>query len=156
MWNFGLVGRTITLNGKTLKIEEQLSEVLDRRVGQRNALIKARNTENNIVSLIKMRYQIDPVSFDLDDTEKKQAKEDAWYHFCDEVEAARLLSDAGLGPQYLDHLSRNQPAWMPFPGGYADFLVMKVPPGQNLDEIQDELTDRQLASIRTQLAHILE
>lgn len=156
MWNFSLVGRTITLNGRTLKIEEQLSEVLDTRVGQRNALIKARNVKNDILSLIKIRYELDPSFFHFNDNEKKQAKEDAWYHFCDEVDAARLLSNAGLGPEYLDHFSRTQPAWMVFPGGYTDFLVMKMPPGKNLNEIQDELTDRQLASIRTQLAHILE
>lgn len=45
---------------------------------------------------------------------------------------------------------------MPFPGGYGHFLVMTVPPGDNLDEISDELTNRQLDSIRTQLARILE
>lgn len=58
--------------------------------------------------------------------------------------------------EFLDYERRVQQQWMLFPGGYVDVLVMRVPPEENLDEISDELTDHQLASIRTQLAQILE
>ncbi|KAH8430854.1 uncharacterized protein LDX57_008518 [Aspergillus melleus] len=156
MRNFSLEGRIITLEGRKLKIEEQLTEVLDQRMGQRNVLVKTRNIESNIRSLIKMRYQLNPEDFEFVGNDNVEIMKIAWEHFCNEVQAAKLLGEAGLGPQYVDNLSRVQPKWMAFPGGYVDFLVMKPASGENLDAILEELTDRQLASIRTQLAHILE
>ncbi|RAK97939.1 uncharacterized protein BO80DRAFT_179776 [Aspergillus ibericus CBS 121593] len=154
MWAFSLEGRVFDIEGRKLKIEEQLSEVLDRRMGQRHVLAKARNIENKLPSLLKIRYQLNPKYFDFDDP--KEVLEIADQHYCHEVEATVLLGKAGLGPRYLAHETHYQPEWMPFPDGYVDFIVMQNPPGENVNEIQDELTDRQLASIRTQLAHILE
>lgn len=73
MWNFNLEGRTITLSGRKLRIEEQLTEVLDLELGERSVLLKARNLEKNVVSLIRMRYQLDPRGFELisEDDKKK-------------------------------------------------------------------------------------
>ncbi|RAK74669.1 uncharacterized protein BO72DRAFT_450546 [Aspergillus fijiensis CBS 313.89] len=157
MWNFNLEGHTITLSGRKLRIEEQLTEVLDLELGERSVLLKARNLEKNVVSLIRMRYQLDPRGFELiSEDDKKKVLHIAEQEFLYECEAIQLLGDAGLGPKYADHLICYQPDWMPFPGGYGHFLVMTVPPGDNLDEISDELTNRQLDSIRTQLARILE
>ncbi|RAL03492.1 uncharacterized protein BO80DRAFT_488488 [Aspergillus ibericus CBS 121593] len=155
MWAYSLEGRVFDFDGRKLKIEEQLSEVLDMRMGQRHVLAKARNIDNQKPSLLKIRYQLDPKYFDFDDL-NDEILEIAEQHYCHEVEATILLSKAGLGPKYLKHQTQDQPEWMPFPDGYVDFIVMKPPPGENLDEIHEELTDRQLASIRTQLAHILE
>ncbi|PYI05176.1 hypothetical protein BO78DRAFT_346135 [Aspergillus sclerotiicarbonarius CBS 121057] len=154
MWAFSLEGRVFDIDGRKLKIEEQLSEVLDPRFGQRHVLAKTRNIDNKRPSLLKIRYQLNPKDFDFEDPE--EVLELAEQHYCHEVDATVLLAKAGLGPQYLTHETHYQPEWMPFPDGYVDLIVMKPPPGENVDEIQDELTDRQLASIRTQLAHILE
>ncbi|PLB53284.1 hypothetical protein P170DRAFT_351400 [Aspergillus steynii IBT 23096] len=156
MWDFSFKRRVLHVDGKKLKVVEQFSEVLDHRVGQRNVLVKARNIDNNIMSLLKIRYQLDPEIFGFFGDENKEIMEIAEEDFLFEVQAAMVLSEAGLGPQYINYERRTQPEWMPFPKGCVHVLVMKVPPGENLDEIRDDLTDRQLDSIRTQLAHILE
>ncbi|OJJ95111.1 hypothetical protein ASPACDRAFT_1908436 [Aspergillus aculeatus ATCC 16872] len=157
MWSFNLEGRVITLGGRKLRIQEQLTEVLDLELGERSLLLKARNLESQALSLIRMRYQLDPRGFEMDTEEaKREVREIAENEFLHECDVIKLLGDAGLGPRYADHFMCWQPSWMPFPGGYGHFLVMAVPPGENLDEINDELTDRQLDGILTQLARILE
>lgn len=45
---------------------------------------------------------------------------------------------------------------MPFPGGSVWFLVLSTVPGDSVDEVCDELSDNQLASIKKQLASIFE
>lgn len=156
MWQFNLEGRIMNIDGKKLKIEEQLTEVLDQQLGQRSVLAKARNIENNITSLLRMRYELNPKDFGFSADEYEMIMEDAQDCFLLEVQAIMLLHEAGFGPQHHEYIRLNQPEWMPFPGGYTDFIVMKIPPGENLDDIYDELTDSQLASIRKQLANILE
>ncbi|PYI32286.1 hypothetical protein BP00DRAFT_435446 [Aspergillus indologenus CBS 114.80] len=158
MWAFNLENRIITLAGNKLRIEEQLTEVLDYELGERSLLLKARSlAANGSLSLIKMRYQLNPRGFEIDTEEtRKEVLHIAEHEFLHECDAIKLLGVAGLGPKYVDHLMCSQPKWMPFPGGYGHFLVMEVPPGENLDEIWDELSDCQLEGIRTQLARILE
>lgn len=111
--------------------------------------------ESHIQTLLKIRYKLDPDEFDFDDPYRTERL--AEQHYCHEVQAIQTLSDLGLGPTYLDgHATLVQSEWMPFPGGYMDYIIMKPPLDQNVDEIKDELHDRQLGSIRTQLMHILE
>ncbi|KNG86317.1 hypothetical protein ANOM_005216 [Aspergillus nomiae NRRL 13137] len=131
MWDYSLEGRVFDIEGRKLQIEEQLTE-----------------------SLLKIRYELNPKDFDFEDP--REVKEIAEERYCHEVEAAILLGERGLGPKYRTHETQYQEEWMPFPGGYIDFFVMQLPPGENVNEIQDELTNRQLESIRTQLAYILE
>lgn len=72
-----------------------MTEVLDQRMGQRNVLVKARNVDNNILSLLKIRYQLDPKIFGFSgDEEILEIAED---HFLHEVQCAALLNEAGLG-----------------------------------------------------------
>ncbi|PWY74490.1 hypothetical protein BO94DRAFT_589172 [Aspergillus sclerotioniger CBS 115572] len=156
MCAYSLEGRVFQIDGNRLEIEEQLSEVLDRRMGQRHVLAKARNTVTQKSCFIKIRYELNPKDFDFDDHDHQEILEIAEQHYCHEVEAAELLGNKGLEPKYVTRETQDQPEWMPFPDGYVDFLVLKTPLGQNVDDIQDGLTDDQLASIRTQLAHILD
>ncbi|GKZ32311.1 hypothetical protein AbraIFM66950_001627 [Aspergillus brasiliensis] len=154
MWDFSFRGRVFDIDGKKLKVVKQLTEFLDFELGQRRVLTKVKNMENNLESLLKIRYQLDPEEFDFDDP--ADAEELAEEHYCHEVQLTALLGERGLGPKYYKHETQLQEDWMPFPDGYIDLLVMQIPPGENVDDIQDELTDQQLGSIRTQLAHILE
>ena len=154
MWAFSLEGRVFEIEGRILKVEEQFSEVLDRRMGQRHVLAKARNTVTRLSFFIKIRYELNPKEFAFEDpTEILSIAEQ---HYCHEVQAAMLLAEKGFGPKYAAHETQDQPEWMPFPGGYVDFLVLHPPFGENVNKIQPELSNRQLASIRTQLARILE
>ncbi|PYH84650.1 hypothetical protein BO82DRAFT_329390 [Aspergillus uvarum CBS 121591] len=157
MWSFDLKGRVITLGERKLRIEDQLTEVLDQELGERSLLLKARNLESKAISLVRMRYQLNPRGFEMDTEDaRREVRQIAEHEFLHECDAVKLLGEAGLGPKYFDHFMCSQPNWMPFPGGYGHFLVMTVPPGESLEEISDELTDRQLDGIRTQLARILE
>lgn len=157
MWDFSFTGRVFDIDGKKLMVLEQLTEFLDFELGQRRVLTRVINMENNLQSLLKICYQLDPEDFDLvDSAEAESAEELAEEHYCHEVQLTALLGERGLGPKYYHHETQFQEEWMPFSDGYIDFLVMQIPPGENVDVIQDELTDRQLESIRTQLAHILE
>ncbi|EHA25760.1 hypothetical protein ASPNIDRAFT_43826 [Aspergillus niger ATCC 1015] len=157
MWDFSFTGRVFDIDGKKLKVLEQLTEFLDFKLGQRRVLTRVINMESNLQSLLKIRYQLNPEDFDCDDSaEAELAEELAEEHYCHEVQLTAILGERGLGPEYYHHETQFQEEWLPFPGGYIDFLGMQIPPGENVDDVQDELTDRQLESIRTQLAHILE
>ncbi|PYI12824.1 hypothetical protein BO99DRAFT_454773 [Aspergillus violaceofuscus CBS 115571] len=157
MWAFNLENRIITLAGNKLRIEEQLTEILDYEPGERSLFLKVRSlAANGSLSMIKMRYQLNPRGFEIDtEAAHKEVLHIAEQELLHECDAIQLLGEAGLGPQYIDHIMCSQPKWMPFPGGYGHFLVMEVPPGENLDGIWDELSDCQLEGIRTQLAPML-
>ncbi|OJJ67635.1 hypothetical protein ASPBRDRAFT_660910 [Aspergillus brasiliensis CBS 101740] len=142
MWDFNFRGRVFDIDGKKLKVVKQLTEFLDFELGQRRVLTKVKNMGNNLESLLKIRYQLDPGEFDFDDP--ADAEELAEEHYCHEVQLTALLGKRGLGPKYYKHETQFQEDWMPFPDGYIDFLVMQIPPGENVDDIQDELTDEQL------------
>lgn len=154
MWDFSFRGRVFDIEGRKLKVVEQLTEFLDIEHGQRRVLTRVINLENKLESFLKIRYQLDPEDFDFDDP--AEAEELAEEHYCHEVQLTDFLGERGLGPKYYCHETQSQEDWMPFPNGYIDFLVMQIPPGENVEDIQDELTDQQLDSIRTQLAHTLE
>ncbi|OJI88500.1 hypothetical protein ASPTUDRAFT_61120 [Aspergillus tubingensis CBS 134.48] len=154
MWDFSFRGRVFDIEGRKLKVVEQLTEFLDIEHGQRRVLTRVINLENKLESHLKIRYQLDPEDFEFDNP--AEAEELAEEHYCHEVQITDLLGERGLGPKYYCHETQSQEDWMPFPNGYIDFLVMQIPPGENVEDIQDELTDQQLDSIRTQLAHTLE
>lgn len=57
IWSYDWTGRKVTLHGKTIEIEEQLTEVLDRRMAQRQVLTLARYVEEDRPIMLKIRYQ---------------------------------------------------------------------------------------------------
>ncbi|PWY86626.1 hypothetical protein BO94DRAFT_575665 [Aspergillus sclerotioniger CBS 115572] len=142
MWACSLEGRVFEIDGRTVKIEEQFSEVLDRELGQRHVLAKCRNTLTQVSFFLKIRYEMNPKDFDFDD--HKEILEIAEQHYCHETEPVELLGNKELGLKYIAHETQDQPEWMPYPGGYIDFLVLRTPLGQKVDDIQHLLTDKQL------------
>ncbi|RAH55258.1 hypothetical protein BO85DRAFT_499031 [Aspergillus piperis CBS 112811] len=152
MWSFSFRDRIFDIEGEDFKVVRQLTEDDDAEVGERKVLAIAKRQDKKY--LLKIRYQLDPEDCDIEDLDKtlKVAEQ----HYCHEVEAIDLLSTHGYGPKYLNHETHEQPDWMPFPGGYLEFIVMEFPPGKNVDDIREELTDTQRRSIRKQLAHLLE
>lgn len=103
MWEFSLEGRVLNIHEKKFKVVEQLTEVLDQRMGQRNVLVKARNIENNIMSYMKICYQLDLKIFVFSDNKNKENMEIATDHFCHEVQAVMLLSEAGFRLVYISY-----------------------------------------------------
>ncbi|PWY74514.1 hypothetical protein BO94DRAFT_227803 [Aspergillus sclerotioniger CBS 115572] len=154
MWACNLEGRIFDIAGKKLKAEKQLSEVLDERIGQRHVIANIMCINDKSSAHLKVRYELNPKHFDLDDP--KEMLEIAEEHYCHEVDATKFLANARVGPRVIAIETQDQPEWMPYPGGYVDFIVMHTPYGENIDEIRDKLTNGQLDSIRTQLANILE
>ncbi|OJJ77948.1 hypothetical protein ASPBRDRAFT_113408 [Aspergillus brasiliensis CBS 101740] len=152
MWSFSFRDRVFDIENEYFKVVKQLTEDNDVGLGERKVLAVAKRLDKTY--LLKIRYQLDPEDCDLEDPDEilKVAEQS----YCHEVEAIDLLSTHGYGPKYHNHETQKQPAWMPFPGGYLEFIVMEFPPGENVDDIQDELTDSQRKSIRTQLAQMLE
>lgn len=152
MWSFSFRDRVFDIAGEDFKVVKQLTEEDDEELGQRKVQAIARRLDQKY--LLKIRYQLDPKDCDLDDP--KEILEFSEQDFCHEAELTQLLSTHGYGPRYHNHETQNQPEWMPFPGGYLEFIVKDFPPGENVDEIQFDLTDRQRKSIRTKLANLLE
>ncbi|KAE8402541.1 hypothetical protein BDV37DRAFT_272842 [Aspergillus pseudonomiae] len=154
IWDFDCTGSVMRFDDKELKLNEQLTEVLDDRMGQRHVLAFADDIKTEERYLVKIRYELNPKYFDFEDPEEE--REIAIDHFSCEVDAAQRLSDAGYGPKYVAHWGQFQGSGWPFYGGAVFFLVMGTVPGEDVNEIRDELSDRQLDSIRSQLARILE
>lgn len=77
-------------------------------------------------------------------------------HFLHEVNASKL--ELEHGPKYLDHFIQDQLPGMPLAGFPINFLIMGPVPGENVEDIGNELTFtcNQAASIKKQLAYILE
>lgn len=152
MWSFSFRDRVFNIAKEDFQVVKQLTEEDDEELGERKVLAIAKKLNEKY--LLRIRYQLDPKDCDLDDP--KEILEFAEQDYCHEVELTQLLSSHGYGPKYHSHETQGQPGWMPFPKGYLEFIVMDFPPGDNVDETQYELTDRQRKSIRTKLAKILE
>lgn len=154
IWGFDCAGTVIKFDDKEIKVKEQLTETLDDIMGQQHVLALAENTKTAETHMVKIRYELNPKYFDFDDPEEE--KEIAIDHFSCEVHAAERLGNAGYGPKYVTHWRQIQGTGWPLDGGTVFFLVMGTVPGEDVDKIRDELSDRQLDSIRSQLARILE
>ncbi|KAK6837261.1 hypothetical protein RU639_001358 [Aspergillus parasiticus] len=154
IWNFDCTGTVIKFDDKEIRVKEQLTEVLDDRMGQRHVLALAENTKTAEPHMVKIRYELNPEYFDFENPEEE--REIAIDHFSCEVVAAQRLSDVRYGPKYVAHWGQFQGTGWPCHGGAVFFLVMGTVPGEDVDEIRDELSDAQLDSIRSQLARILE
>ncbi|KAE8359947.1 hypothetical protein BDV27DRAFT_162131 [Aspergillus caelatus] len=136
IWDFDCAGTVITFDDKEVKVQEQLTEVLDDRMGQQHVLALAENTKTAESHMEEKKIAIDLFS-------------------C-EVHAAERFGNAGYGPKYVAHWGQVQGTGWPLDGGTVFFLFMSTVPGEDVDEIRDELSDRKLHSIRRQLARILE
>ena len=55
IWSFDCTGTVIKYDGKEYKIKEQLTEVLDDRMGQRHVLALAENTKTAEPHMVKIR-----------------------------------------------------------------------------------------------------
>ncbi|GLA52554.1 hypothetical protein AnigIFM63604_009419 [Aspergillus niger] len=109
MWNFSFTGRVLDIDGKKLKVWEQLTEFLDFELGQRRVLTRVINMENNLQSLLRICYELDPEDFDFDDSaEAGFAEELAEEHYCHEVQLTAILGERGLGPEYYHHETQFQ------------------------------------------------
>lgn len=76
-------------------------------------------------------------------------------HVCFEMDLIELIHGIGHGPEYRYSCSYQQNKGMPYPKGRIYFIMTSRVPGENLEDICDELTHEQLRSVRKQLAKIL-
>lgn len=74
-----------------------------------------------------------------------------------ELEIVETVHGIGHGPKLLDWYTKRQPEYMPYPEkGIMDVYVMDVVPGENLNDIFEDLEWQHLRIIRNQLTYILE
>jgi hypothetical protein len=65
------------------------------------------------------------------------------------------LADIGHGPEHIHTVRYKQGETGAYPGGYAFIMVMKQVPGEDIEKINNQLSNDQLYSIRKQLAYLL-
>jgi hypothetical protein len=70
--------------------------------------------------------------------------------------ALEELVDSGHTPRCLACDKMRQDQSMPYPGSYIHILVMSKVPGQNVQELLLDLTEKERAIIRVQLTDLLE
>lgn len=97
---------------------------------------------------------MDPSLFDIEDVEEN--KEISSRHVLFEIDLIERLGNIGHGPKLLDHARYNQTENHPCPGGTIYVIAMERIPGENVEDIEEDLSKTQLLSIRKQLAYILE
>ena len=154
---FGWSKKTLTLANRKMEIGEQPTEVLDERFGQCHVLAQAHDVNTQEPLFVKIRYDIYPRFFNSHKYPViSEATEIPKEHFLHEVDASKLVGRLGHGPKYLDHFMQRQLPGMPLAGFPINFLVMGAVPGENVEDIRDELSYEEAASIKKQLAYILE
>lgn len=78
-------------------------------------------------------------------------------HYLLELDTVQIVEEINCGPKLLDWATHDPgDPEMPYPPGVVDIIIMSRVPGEILGDIYQDLSDRQLRSIRTQLTHILE
>jgi hypothetical protein len=97
---------------------------------------------------------IDPRPFGIEDLEEN--KDTVHEHVLFEMELIRLLHSIGHGPKLLGASYSPQASALPHPGGNVYSILLERVPGDDLDEIKDDLSYAQLRSVRKQLTRILE
>ncbi|XHG03716.1 hypothetical protein AWENTII_007009 [Aspergillus wentii] len=151
---FDFTGRVREIHNRHVKIEKQLSEHLDDQSGQRHVLALARYLDTDEEIMLKIRYDLNPEQFDIEDL--KESREDADMMFLHEADGVENVYAIHHGPRYITYVTQPAGQEMPYPDGWADFLITSRVPGDDVAEISGELTFDQLESIRKQLANILE
>ncbi|OJJ82592.1 uncharacterized protein ASPGLDRAFT_36724 [Aspergillus glaucus CBS 516.65] len=154
IWNYDWTGKSLLITQRRVKIDEQLSEVLDDRLGLRHILTRAHDTNTGERLMLTIQYELNPDEFDFENPE--EIKEMAKLHWLHGVDTVDIVGSLGHGPKYHAHTRQTQGCGMPYRGGRIYFIIMGDVPGEDVDELLDELSVTQLASIRKQLAFILE
>lgn len=67
-----------------------------------------------------------------------------------------LLHQIGHGPKHIRSSYCIQPAGLPYPGEKISFTIMERVPGEDVNDLIDQLSTEERGSIRTQLAKILQ
>ncbi|XHG08597.1 hypothetical protein AWENTII_011688 [Aspergillus wentii] len=153
-WAFDFTGRTPIIEDRPIKIEKQLTEETIGMFGQRQVLTLARYMDTNQPVMVKIRYDLNPKHFNLQNP--KQVRKDAKEDFMNEWEGVETVQKIGHGPEYIDHFMQKARPSFPYPNGKVYFLILSRVPGENVAEIYKELSFEQLESIRRQIAYILE
>ncbi|OJJ35854.1 hypothetical protein ASPWEDRAFT_112000, partial [Aspergillus wentii DTO 134E9] len=152
--SFDFAGRGRIIKGRPIMSEKQLTEFVDHRFAQRQALTLARYEDTGDPIMLKIRYDLPPESFGITDIE--ETRERALDRFLEEVRLVEQVQEIGYGLAYIEHARQPAGPRFPYPGGNAYFIVMSRVPGEDLGRIFRQLSDNQLGGIRTQLAYILE
>lgn len=150
------VDKVLSAEGRSIKITEQLDEVLDNKTGQRHVLVQAYDLLTKRPLIVKIQYYLYPRAlFAMKDPGTLQAARIDNQHFLHKTDAHRILSAFNLGPRYIDHFIQQQLPGMPLPGWPISFVIMGDAPGENLDDIRSQLSSDELDSVERQIARIL-
>ncbi|QKX54852.1 uncharacterized protein TRUGW13939_01941 [Talaromyces rugulosus] len=158
-WKFDFTGRIEKLRrggqSKDMIIEEQLTKVENDFNAQRYALVLARRLDSGRRVLLKIRYDLNPRGFDIDDLQENRELCDDEY--LGELETVKIVNSINHGPALLDWYTKRQSEDMPYPQkGIMDVYIMDLVPGENVDDIFEDLEWEHLRIIRAQLTYILE
>ncbi|KAI9926424.1 hypothetical protein MW887_004189 [Aspergillus wentii] len=138
-WAFDFTGRVREIHNRHIKIEKQLSEHLDDQSGQRHVLALARYLDTDEEIMLKIRYDLNPEQFDIEDL--KESREDADMMFLHEADGVENVYAIHHGPRYITHVTQPAGQEMPYPDGWADFpITSRVPGDDDVAEISGELT----------------
>lgn len=76
IWNYDWTGKSLLITQRRVKIDEQLSEVLDDQLGLRHVLTRAHDTNTGERLMLTIQYDLNPDEFDFEDPEeiKEMAK----------------------------------------------------------------------------------
>lgn len=76
IWNYDWTGKSLLITQRRVKIDEQLSEVLDDQLGLRHVLTRAHDTNTGERLILTIQYELNPDEFDFEDPEeiKEMAK----------------------------------------------------------------------------------
>lgn len=97
---------------------------------------------------------LNPDHFKMGDPQENRRRAKA--NFLEEAELVDEVGEFGHGPLYITHVSQPAGPFIPYPAGSIHYIVMTRVPGRNLNSVYQSLTDKQLESIRLQLARTLE
>ncbi|OJJ31244.1 hypothetical protein ASPWEDRAFT_176334 [Aspergillus wentii DTO 134E9] len=153
-WSFDFTSRIRKINKRPIKVEKQLREDTCDSFGVRHVLTLARYLDTDEEVMLKIRYDLDPKTYDIEDVEEN--REEVEQDFWNEIDGVNIVHEIGHGPGYIDHVSQPAGPRFPYPNGWVDFIVMSRVPGENLEDIYRGLSRDQLESIREQLAFIFE
>ncbi|KAI9929432.1 hypothetical protein ASPWEDRAFT_172912 [Aspergillus wentii DTO 134E9] len=133
-----LTGLVQKIEGRPVKIEEQLTGSIS-------------DSQSELLTTVS---SLNPKWFSIEDPKENQ--DFAFDHFLHECDLVEIVHEIGHGPKYISHFSRKAGPKYPYPNGLVHFLIMSRVPGENVRDIFLGLSDEQLASIKRQLAYILE
>ncbi|OKL59377.1 hypothetical protein UA08_05247 [Talaromyces atroroseus] len=131
-WKYDFTGRTTpamirqTPNGRidvSFCIDEQISEAENTCPAQRHVVAFAHRVGTNNTYMLKIRYDLNPDYFEIDD--KKEWREACDYHYLVELDVVRAACDAGHGPSLIDWGTTKQGPDMPYPNGLMDAFISR-------------------------------